>query len=88
MNYYRNCRSCKSTNVVEYPVIFHYLCGYIGPSYDFNICDASAVIDGGGVIGCPKCKRILSESQSDWEIAGSVIKCLDCDYEFPFYKEK
>jgi hypothetical protein len=61
------CRVCGSHSVSVHPVRHHFICAYIGPSYDFKP-------DNEGDI-CPKCKRCLTPTGADWETRTVAPSC-------------
>ncbi|NBJ13111.1 hypothetical protein GR304_19745 [Microvirga sp. SYSU G3D207] len=56
------------------PVIHHMICAYVGPDYDFDTTDEGC--------RCPKCRRVLRDENSDWEVVGSSAFCTSCRTEF------
>lgn len=68
------CDNCHADEIISCPIIHHYLCAYIGPSYDFLKTDTG--------YQCPKCKCNLQKDEgSDWENVGQVKKCQSCGTE-------
>jgi hypothetical protein len=65
------CPICQTQSMVFYPVYHHFICAYVGPSYDFSVGDTHQT--------CPKCKRLLKDN--DWEIIGGCSMCSICGYE-------
>lgn len=69
-----SCPQCGSRSVEAVPNWHHFLCAYIGPSYDF-------VVEHGSYY-CPKCKGRLEVEAQDWEIVGQSFRCKNCGREF------
>lgn len=67
------CRKCGSRTLSTHPVLHHFICAYVGPSYDFSPGERGAL--------CPKCKRYLTLQGTDWEIVGDSNLCKDCEDE-------
>jgi len=73
------CKNCYSDEVSSFPIIHHYLCAYIGPSYDFLKTQTG--------YQCPKCQRNLQKEEGyDWENVGQVQKCQSCGNEISIEK--
>lgn len=68
-----SCAKCGAQAVSTFPVLHHFLCAYVGPSYDFAVTDSGYL--------CPKCGRTLKESERDWEILGDSSLCESCKAE-------
>lgn len=73
-NAHPRCPICSSSNLRRFTVKYHFVCGYIGPEYDFNIIDDICL--------CPKCKMALKSENYDWEKEGYSYICDDCGGEF------
>lgn len=56
-----------------HPVRHHFICAYVGPSYDFKQGNEGDI--------CPKCKRSLMPTGTDWEILGDSSLCQSCGDE-------
>lgn len=68
------CPQCGSRRVEAVPNWYHFLCAYIGPSYDF--------LSERGSFYCPKCRERLETEEKDWEVVGQSYRCLNCGHEF------
>ena len=67
------CGKCGARSVEECPVLHHFLCAYVGPVYDFTSTQEGYT--------CPKCERLLTDGDADWEIVGDCSFCQSCGYE-------
>ena len=67
------CVECGSPACSVHPVFHHFICAYVGPSYDFTKSEEGYL--------CPKCKRTLTVTGNDWEILGDCKFCRNCGSE-------
>ncbi len=68
-----NCPKCKSTLLVEEPVIHHFRCANVSPesTYDFD-----------GELRCPKCHRFLRHIGVEYDIPTAMFTCEKCGNMF------
>ncbi len=74
------CHACGAHAVTVHPVRHHFICAYVGPSYDFLPHQEGDL--------CPKCNRLLSETGQDWEILGDSSLCMTCGDERMLYQPR
>lgn len=65
------CRSCRSSDVVEEPIIHHLRCAYQGPERDFR---------DGQYLTCPKCRNRLEHFSVDYDKPGALTVCNSCGH--------
>lgn len=65
------CRSCRSSDVVEEPIIHHLRCAYQGPERDFR---------DGRHLTCPKCRNRLEHFSVDYDKPGILTVCNSCGH--------
>lgn len=65
------CRSCRSSDVVEEPIIHHLRCAYEGPERDFR---------DGQYLTCPKCRNRLEHFSVDYDKPGTLTVCNTCGH--------
>ncbi len=65
------CRNCRSSNVVEEPIIHHLRCAFQGPERDFR---------DGEHLTCPKCRTRLEHFSVDYDKPGTLTVCNACGH--------
>jgi hypothetical protein len=70
LNVHESCLTCGSSNLRQFKAIFHFRCGFIGPTEAYKKEDAG--------LRCPKCNRILRDLGTDHDSPGDYFECLSC----------
>ncbi|HTV73668.1 MAG TPA: hypothetical protein VME66_08205 [Candidatus Acidoferrales bacterium] len=70
LNVHDICSACGSSNVVQFTALFHFRCGYVGPTETFR--------EEREGLRCPKCRRILAGPGTDHDSPGTYFRCLNC----------
>jgi len=65
------CRSCRSSDVIQEPIIHHLRCAYQGPERDFR---------DGRYLTCPKCRNRLEHFSVDYDKPGMLTVCNSCGH--------
>lgn len=65
------CRNCRSSDVVQEPIIHHLRCAYQGPERDFR---------DGEHLTCPKCRTRLEHFSVDYDKPGTLTVCNTCGH--------
>jgi hypothetical protein len=65
------CSACRSTDLVEEPLIHHLRCSTQAPEHHFRH---------GTIFICPKCRLYLEHFSVDYDQPGSVMLCRKCGY--------
>ncbi len=63
------CLACRSSDVIEEPIIHHMRCAHQGPEHEFRR---------GGELICPKCRGHLEHFSIDYDRPGFVSTCRAC----------
>jgi hypothetical protein len=74
VNVHESCVSCGSSNLMQFKALFHFRCGFVGPTTAFK-----AERKG---LRCPKCNRILADLGTDHDSPGEYFRCLACTAMF------
>lgn len=74
LNVHESCPQCASSNLTSFKALFHFRCGYVGPTESFK-----AEADG---LRCPKCNRILADLGTDHDSPGEYFECRACSAKF------
>ena len=68
------CPTCGSSHLDHFKALFHFRCGYTGPTTAFK-----AEPNG---LRCPKCNRLLKDLGTDHDSPGTFLQCLSCSSMF------
>lgn len=74
LNVHESCPTCDSSNLKAFKALFHFRCGYVGPTEAFKSEPAG--------LRCPKCNRILADLGTDHDSPGDYFQCQACSAMF------
>ena len=64
------CTSCGGSHFVSFRALFHFRCGFVGPTTAFKEEPKG--------LRCPKCNRLLADIGTDHDSPGEFFRCRGC----------